>query len=160
REISPDQIKQPQFEGVQPGDQVGQAGVESSYDSSLRGIDGASRVQVDAAGQPTGRVLQSRPPKPGDNLKLTISGAVQKAGESALSSDGLPGAFVAMNVHNGQILGLGSNPTYDPSFFTKPILPTAQYKALTAQTTYSPLTDRAIQGAYPTGPTMKAITSA
>jgi penicillin-binding protein 2 len=159
REINPDQIKQPQFEGVQLGDQVGQAGVEASYDTALRGIDGASRVQVDASGQPTGRVFHSRPPRPGDNLKLTISDTIQRAGERALSSDGLPGAFVAMNVHNGQVLGLGSYPTYDPSFFTKPILPTAQYNALTAQTTDSPLTDRAIQGGYPTGSTFKPITS-
>jgi len=160
REINPEQVKQPQFEGVQLGDQVGQAGVEATYDTALRGIDGASRIQVDAAGQPTGRVLQSRPPRPGDNLKLTISDPVQQAGESALGSfGGLPGAFVAMNVHNGQVLGMGSYPTYDPTFFTHPILPTAQYNALTAQTTDSPLTDRAMQGIYPTGSTFKPITS-
>src|SRR5919198_773554 len=98
REINPDQVKQPQFEGVQLGDQVGQAGVEASYDTALRGIDGASRVQVDAAGQPTGRVFHSPPPRPRDNLKLTLSDTVQRAGERALSSDGLPSAFVAMNV--------------------------------------------------------------
>ena len=160
REINPDQLKQPQFEAVQLGDQVGQAGVEASYDTALRGIDGASRVQVDAAGQPTGRVLQSRPPRAGDNLKLTISDAVQRAGQSALASfGGLPGAFVAMNANNGQILGMGSYPSYDPSFFTRPILPEAQYKTLTSQTYNSPLTDRAMQGLYPTGSTFKPITS-
>jgi penicillin-binding protein 2 len=160
REVNQDQLKQPQFEGVKLGDQVGQAGVEASYDSSLRGIDGTSRVQVDAAGQPTGRVLASRPPQPGDNLKLSLSGPVQDAGQAALSSfGGLPGAFVAMNVHNGQVLGMGSYPTYSPSFFTRPILPESQYQALTSDKTGSPLTDRAMQGVYPTGSTFKPITS-
>ena len=46
---------------------------------------------------------------------LTIDPEVQAAGESALAERGLPGAFVTMNVDNGQILGLGSFPTYDPT---------------------------------------------
>ncbi len=159
REVSPQQLKDPQFEGVKQTDQVGQAGVEYTYDSALRGINGQTRAQVDAAGRPTGGVLSRRPPQPGDNLRLTIDDKVQEAGQTALSSFGLPGAFVAMNVNNGQILGMGSTPTYDPSFFTHPILSPARYKALTSQTTDSPLTDRAIQGGYPTGSTMKPITS-
>ncbi len=159
REVSPQQLKDPQFEGVKQADQVGQAGVEYTYDSALRGINGQTRAQVDAAGRPTGGVLSRRPPQPGDNLRLTIDDKVQEAGQTALTSFGLPGAFVAMNVNNGQILGMGSTPSYDPSFFTHPILSPARYKALTSQTTDSPLTDRAIQGGYPTGSTMKPITS-
>ena len=159
REVSPQQLKDPQFEGVKQADQVGQAGVEYTYDSALRGINGQTRAQVDAAGRPTGGVLERRPPQPGDNLRLTIDDKVQEAGQTALTSFGLPGAFVAMNVNNGQILGMGSTPSYDPSFFTHPILSPARYKALTSQTTDSPLTDRAIQGGYPTGSTMKPITS-
>jgi penicillin-binding protein 2 len=162
REIDAAELREPRFAGVKPGDQVGQAGVEDSYDSVLRGINGMERVQVDAAGQPTGHVLARRAPKGGDNLKLSLSMPVQEAGESAVSSFGLPGAFVAMNVHNGQILGLGSNPTYDPSVFAKPVLTKAETAAIFGSGSSSnpaPIYDRAIQGLYPTGSTMKPITS-
>jgi penicillin-binding protein 2 len=159
REVSEPQLKDPQFQGVKEGDQVGQAGVEYTYDSALRGINGDTKFQVDAAGRPTGRIASHRQPQPGDNLRLSIDDRIQQAGQTAVSSYGLPGAFVAMNVHNGQILGLGSAPTYDPSFFSHPILSPARYHALTSQTTDSPLTDRAIRGAYPTGSTFKPITS-
>ncbi len=64
-----------------------------------------------------------------------------------------------MNVQDGEILGLGSSPTFDPSVFTKPVIPESTYKQLTSDTTGSPLTDRAIQGLYPTGSTFKPITA-
>ena len=53
-------------------DEVGQDGVEYTYDHFLRGKPGITRTQVDAFGQPTrnGRLV-SQPPVPGDNLKLT-----------------------------------------------------------------------------------------
>jgi penicillin-binding protein 2 len=64
-----------------------------------------------------------------------------------------------MNVRDGEVLGLGSSPTFDPSLFTKPVIPESTYKQLTSDTTGSPLTDRAIQGLYPTGSTFKPITA-
>ena len=74
---------------------------------------------MNALGEPTpGGRLASTPPAAGDNLKLTINPAVQAAGEAALAERGLPGAFVSMNIHTGEILGMGSYPTYDPSVWT------------------------------------------
>ncbi len=55
REVTSEQLKEPRYQGVQPGDQVGQAGVENTYDNVLRGINGMTRVQVDAAGPAHGR---------------------------------------------------------------------------------------------------------
>jgi penicillin-binding protein 2 len=156
-EITEAQLKQPRYKGLVPGDEVGQSGVEYEYDRYLRGRAGATRVQVDSLGRPKGQ-LSVVPPKPGDNLRLSIDSGIQAAGEAGLAGRGLPGAFVAMDVRNGQILGLGSFPTFDPSIFTKPITP-QQYKALTSDTTGAPLADRAIQGLYPTGSTFKLITS-
>jgi len=111
--------------GYQPQDVMGQAGVESTYDRYLRGKPGLTRIQVNALGEPApGGQLVSKPPVPGDNLKLSLMANVQEAGEQALASRGLPGAFLTMNVDNGQILALGSYPTYDPSVFTKPLTQT------------------------------------
>ncbi len=158
-EIDSKELKEPRYKGLKPGDQIGQDGVEYTYDRYLRGRDGQTRVQVDSLGRPTpGGQLSAVPPRPGDNLQLSIDSGVQAAGESGLASLGLPGAFVAMDVRNGQVLGLGSNPTFDPSVFTKPITQ-SQYKQLTSNTTDAPLTDRAIRGLYPTGSTFKPITA-
>jgi penicillin-binding protein 2 len=159
REVNEEQLKEPRYQGLIPGDQVGQDGVENTYDNVLRGTNGLTRIQVDAQGQPTGGVLSQTHAKAGDNLLLTVDTPVQRAGEAAINSFGTPGAFVAMNVHDGEILGLGSSPSFDPTVFTKPVIPQSIYDQLTSDTTGAPLTDRAIQGLYPTGSTFKPITS-
>jgi penicillin-binding protein 2 len=159
REVTEDQLKEPRYQGLVPGDQVGQSGVENTYDNVLRGINGMTRAQVDASGRPTGGVLSRTQPRDGDSLLLTIDEGVQAAGEAALHSFSTPGAFVAMNVKNGEILGLGSSPTFDPSIFTRPVIPQSTFDQLQSDTTGAPLADRATQGLYPTGSTFKPITS-
>jgi penicillin-binding protein 2 len=158
-EVSEEQLKESRYRGLEPGDEVGQDGVEDTYDRYLRGTPGITRTQVDAFGQPTrnGRLV-SQPPVPGDNLKLSIDTDVQEAGEAALAARGLPGSFVTMDVHSGEILGLGSFPSFDPSVFTRP-LTQAQVNALYRDPVAAPLTDRAIAGLYPTGSTFKLITA-
>ena len=155
-EIGPDQLKEPAYEGLEPGDRIGATGLEAQYDPILRGRNGAIRVQVDASGKPSGRELSRIEPEAGDNLKLTLDKKVQATGESALASSGLPGAFVAMNVRDGSILGMGSAPTFDPSVFTPPVK-TDVIENL-ANDEENPLLDRAIQAGYPTGSTFKAVT--
>lgn len=158
-EVSGEELKQVPYKGLEPGDEVGKGGVEYTYDRYLRGEPGLTKIQVNALGQPTpGGQLVSQPPSPGDNLKLTIDPDVQAAGESALASRGLPGAFVTMNVHNGQLLGLGSFPTYDPTVFTEPKTQ-VEVNALYRDPVTAPLTDRATESYYPTGSTFKLVTA-
>ncbi|MGZ8667237.1 MAG: penicillin-binding transpeptidase domain-containing protein, partial [Solirubrobacterales bacterium] len=158
-EINSKELKEPRYRGLKPGDVIGKGGVEYSYDRYLRGIPGLVKNQVDSLGVPTpGGQLSNRPPEPGDNLKMTIDATVQAAGEAALAGTGLPGGFVTMNVHNGQILGMGSYPTYDPTVFTRPMTQ-SQVDELYRDPVSAPLTNRASQGLYPTGSTFKLITS-
>jgi penicillin-binding protein 2 len=156
-EVTAEQLKQPRYAGLDPGDQVGQSGIEYEYDRYLRGRPGTDRVQVDALGRPTGQ-LRSAPAEPGDDIRLTIDSNLQATAEGALLSFGLPGAFVAMNPQNGEILAMGSAPTFDPSIFTEAITQ-REYRQLTSQKTDAPLANRAIQGLYPTGSTFKPITA-
>ena len=155
-QVSPKQLKLPRYRGVRPGDIVGQSGVEYTYDRFLRGIAGGQRIQVDALGRPRG-VLGSRPTQAGDSLRLTLDAGLQEVGEQALQAKGLPGAFVAMNVHTGAILAMGSYPTYDPSFYTRPHSK-SQYDAFGSRPG-DPLVNRADQGGYPTGSAFKPITA-
>jgi penicillin-binding protein 2 len=77
-EISEEQLKEARYRGLQPGDEIGQEGVEDTYDRFLRGKPGLTRIQVDALGQPTRNgQLASQPPVPGDSLKLSIDSKVQ-----------------------------------------------------------------------------------
>jgi penicillin-binding protein 2 len=155
-QVSPRQLKEPRYRGVRPGDIVGQAGVEYTYDRFLRGVAGGQRIQVDALGRPRG-VLGNRPAQAGDSLRLTLDSGLQEVGEGALQAKGLPGAFVAMNVHSGAILAMGSYPSYDPSFYTRPHTK-AQYDAF-GNRPGDPLVNRADQGGYPTGSAFKPITA-
>src|SRR4051812_44141961 len=155
-QVSPKQLKLSRYRGARPGDVVGQSGVEYSYDRFLRGTAGSRRIQVDALGRPRGQ-LGSRPAQAGDSLHLTLDAGLQEVGESALRDKGLPGAFVAMNVHTGAILAMGSYPTYDPSFYTRPHT-RAEYESF-GNRPGDPLVDRADQGGYPTGSAFKPITA-
>jgi penicillin-binding protein 2 len=157
-EIEEGQLKEPRFRGLQPGDEIGQSGAEDTYDRFLRGQPGLTRVQVDAFGEPTpnGRLV-AKPPSPGDSLKLSIDEKVQAAGEAALSERGLPGGFITMDVHTGEILGLGSFPTFEPTLFTRPL--TQKQVDETIRNPAGPLVDRVTAGLYPTGSTFKLITA-
>jgi penicillin-binding protein 2 len=156
-EVTAEQLQEPRYAGLQQGDLVGQSGIEYEYDRFLRGKPGTDRIQVDALGRPT-RQLHDKPAQAGEDVRLTIDADLQGLAEGALGSFGLPGAFVAMNVDNGEILAMGSTPTFDPSIFSKPITK-RQYRELTSRETDAPLANRAIQGLYPTGSTFKPITA-
>jgi penicillin-binding protein 2 len=165
REVNEDQLDDPRFQSLEPGDGVGQAGVESTYDSLIRGINGSTRVQVDARGRPTGGRLSVRQPKAGNDLRLTIDSDLQEVGESELANKGLPGAFAALDVRTGEVLALGSYPTFDPSLLARPSLPASLYQQIFGDpsdpdsTLEAPAFNRAIQGGYPTGSTFKLITA-
>ncbi|MEA2265361.1 MAG: penicillin-binding protein 2 [Solirubrobacteraceae bacterium] len=165
--INVDELKLPRFRGVAKNAVVGQGGIEWTYDQYLRGRDGAKRVQVDSLGRPRGRSLAETPPIAGHELKLSIDLRLQEEGQSALQrAIGLAqgnghnadaGAFVALDPTNGEVLALGSAPSFNPTVFTHP-LTQAQYARLSLDPSH-PLLDRAIQGLYPTGSTFKPITA-
>ena len=158
-EVDEKELKEARYRRLEPGDTIGKDGIEYQYDEVLRGTAGLTRIQVDSLGQPTpGGQLSVVEPAPGENLRLTIDGDLQEAGDAALAGQGLAGAYVAMDVRSGQVLAMGSNPTFDPVVFTRP-LTQAQVDELYRDPVLSPLTNRAIAGLYPTGSTFKPITS-
>ncbi|CAN5151469.1 penicillin-binding protein 2 [soil metagenome] len=163
KEISAEQLEEPTYSELEPGDEIGQDGVELSYDNALRGVNGATSVEVDASGTPTGPPPSTREPQQGNDLVLTIDSELQAVGEDALSDFGLPGAFVAMDPRNGEILAMGSSPTFDPSILAKPKLRKADFEAIfdpeNTLGTGAPAFNRAIAAGYPTGSTFKPITA-
>jgi penicillin-binding protein 2 len=155
-EVTEEQLEQDQRYGdVELGDRVGQSGVEYTYDRFLRGENGATRVVVDALGNFQGEAAVEEPVQ-GKQLRLGVDLDVQEAGQAAISGD--EAAFVVMDVQNGEILGMGSSPSFDPNLFSRIIKP-SDYERLTDEENGAPLTNRAIQGLYPTGSTWKLITA-
>ncbi len=63
---------------------IGQAGVEQTYDTYLRGRDGPAQLTRRLAGQPTSRSSRRCSPQPGNTLRLTIDIGLQRAAEQAL----------------------------------------------------------------------------
>jgi len=154
-EVTQQQLKERRYAGVTQGDRVGQSGIEYSYDRFLRGKNGARRVLVDATGDPRG-TLGSVPSVPGHQLRLSLDLDVQRRAQQAISGDA--GAFAVMDVHSGALVALGSNPSFNPNLFSKGIKQST-LDALYNPNNGAPLTDRAIQGAYPVGSTFKLITA-
>ena len=157
-EITKDQLGDERFNGVGMGDRVGQAGIEAQYDRFLRGQNGAARVEVDALGNLT-KTLKREEPVQGSQLRLSLDLDVQRVAQQALAGGTGKGAFAVMNVHNGEVLGLGSQPAFDPNVFTKPISQ-KKLKQLYSKDLGEPILNRAIQAGYPTGSTFKLVTAA
>ena len=160
--INSTEVKQRAYRGVSQNAIIGQSGLEGYYDNFLRGTDGVEHVEVNAFGEPTG-VLSETPPITGHNLALSLDANLQRVGEQALATSiasnpgATGGAFVAMDPINGEVYAMGSNPTFDPTLFTKS-LSEATYKKLTNANSGDPLLNRATQSAGPTGSAFKPIT--
>jgi penicillin-binding protein 2 len=156
-EVNEDQLKDQRYNGVEMGDRVGQAGIEAEYDRFLRGRNGAARLEVDALGNLT-KTLRREQPIQGKQLRLSLDLDVQRVAQQALAGGTGRGAVAVMDVNNGEVLALGSQPSFDPNIFTKP-LTQKHLNALSSEELGKPLFNRAIQGGYPTGSTFKLITA-
>ena len=154
-EVTEKQLKQSRYRGVTLGDRVGTSGIEYSYDRFLRGENGKKRVQVDAMGLKT-RDLRESESRQGRSLRLGIDLDVQRVGQQALGTS--RGAFVVMHAKTGEIVALGSSPSFDPNIFAK-IIRQRDLDQLSSEENGKPLFNRAIQAGYPTGSTFKLVTS-
>ncbi len=129
---------------------VGRIGLERSYEDILHGEPGYELVEVNADGR-VQRVLETHPPTPGKNLYLGIDVNVQKAATEAFQ--GRPGAAVAIDPRNGQVLAMVSVPSFDPNLFVNGISKADYLTYTTAED--KPLLNRALKSAYPPGSTVK-----
>lgn len=154
-EVSPGQLKDPDYEGAPPGMTVGQNGVEDAFDPHIRGKVGLKEIEVDALGHEI-KTLRVVDPARGNDLFLTIDLRLQKMAEAAL--EGETGSIVALDPRNGEILALASHPSFDPNQLSRSLTP-AEWERL-SQDPRHPLTNRAIQGQYPPGSTYKLVVSA
>ncbi len=134
----------------------GKSQIEQSMDKYLRGEPGKRILRKSVKGVIEGEDRMI-PPKSGNNVYLTLDARVQMIVEQALRHPSLGrAAAVVIDPNNGDILGMGSVPSFDPNIFIPSITPEA-WKAL-ADDEAVPLVSRAVSG-FPPGSTFKIITA-
>lgn len=137
---------------------VGKDGAEAAFEAYLHGTPGQRMVETDEAGRVTS-TSYAQEPQAGRDVTLTLDWDLQTAAEEALGAflDSHPqstgGALVALDVNDGGVLAMVSQPGYDEATFS------ADYAALAADEA-NPLMNRAVQGLYAPGSTFKLVTAA
>ena len=131
-------------------DLIGKIGIEDYYEDILLGQPGYQSVETDAHGNIL-RQLDTKPPTSGNDITLSLDYGLQKVAQQQL--DGRRGAIVAIDPKIGEVLAFVSNPSYDPNPFISGIS-FKDYDAL-REDLDQPLYNRALQGTYPPGSTIK-----
>ena len=142
-----------------PTDMIGKQGLESSYESELRGARGYDRTEVDSLGRPK-KALGTVSPTPGNDLFLNIDAELQKKSYDALAGfleqrKLTRGAVIALDPRDGSVLSLVSIPSFDNNLFADGISGDAYRKLIDDET--KPLFNRAISGEYAPGSTFKPV---
>ena len=100
-EVTAQQLKEPRYVGP-PSGRLGRAVGNRVRVRPLPPRPARHRPGPGRRPRPADRSSSaSTPAQPGDDVRLTIDSGLQSYAEGALDSFGLPGAFVAMNAHDG-----------------------------------------------------------
>ena len=145
--------------GYSYNDKVGKSGIEKWGEEYLRGTDGEITFKLDANGNIISKEV-TKEPVAGKTIMLTLDKVMQQNAQKSLEtvvrslqSEGgsvTAGAAVAVRIDSGAVICAANYPTYDSATMNK------NYNAL-ASNPYKPLTNRAFQGVYPIGSTIKPI---
>jgi penicillin-binding protein 2 len=131
-------------------DFIGKVGLEGRYERELHGTTGFEEVETDAGGRAV-RTLRSTLPISGNNLLLSLDARLQEVAERVFGQR--RGALIALEPATGGVLALVSKPGFDPNLFVDGIDP--QNWELLNTSPDHPLNNRALQGVYPPGSTIK-----
>jgi len=107
--------------GLTNVDSVGQSGLESAYETLLRGKEGSLRTEVDVRARllPDGKTAYVAP-EAGSTLRLTVDATVQSIVEKAMReciavNNAASVQCIVMDVNTGAILAICMKPDYDPN---------------------------------------------
>jgi penicillin-binding protein 2 len=137
---------------VTPGYKIGKDGLEKQFETDLRGVPGARRVEVTAGGRIV-RDLETREDVQGNPIRLTIDGPLQDYAARRIGLES--GSVVVMDCLTGDLLCMASMPSYDPNSFSDGI-GGVEY-AMLREDERVPLRNKVLQGLYPPGSTIKPM---
>ena len=130
---------------------MGQEGMELTFNKELSGRAGSRRVIKDRLGRVIEDVREQEPPVDGKDLQLSIDSKVQffayqKLRETVLTHKAKAGSVVVLDAVTGEVLALANYPSYVPD----------ERKNLSGEQ----LRNRALTDTFEPGSTMKPITVA
>lgn len=131
---------------------VGKNGLEKSFDTYLKGINGQEVWRVDPSGFQCQLIHQS-PPRQGGHLISSLDIHLQQIAEKAMGD--MKGAVVAIEVKTKEVLVMLSKPDYNLSDFS-PKISQEVYNKVNKSGAWL---NRALQGIYPAGSPFKIVTS-
>lgn len=143
----------------QLGELIGTAGIEKTYETTLRGTKGVKFIQRDRFNKEIGPFkngIMDTTAIPGNDVTLTIDSDLQKYGEHLMTNK--RGGIVALEPSTGEILALVSTPTYDPNLMVGRER-SKNFTKLYLDTISKPLLDRGLQAQYPPGSPFKILTA-
>lgn len=148
--------------GYSYDDKVGKSGIEYWAEKYLRGTDGEITYYLDSDGNIVDQKI-TKEPIAGKSVMLTLDAKMQRTVQDALAnsvrelqSKGgtvTAGSAVVIDINTGGVITSANYPTYDTANLSE------NYDKLLADPS-KPLTDRAFQGVYPIGSTIKPIVAA
>ncbi|MCY4037207.1 MAG: penicillin-binding protein 2 [bacterium] len=162
-------------ENYRSNDEIGQTGIEASFETVLRGAPGFTRLEVDNVGDPVA-VLEQVDPVAGADVHLTLDIDIQALAEKELLAglaearqqapddpndppfDAPGGALVVLDPNGAEVLAMASFPTYSPSEFVNGFS-SERWAELQDPNNHQPLHNRALAGIYPPGSTFKLFTA-
>ncbi len=133
-------------------DDVGQEGLELTYDDWLRGVPGRRQVMKDRRGNIIGELNTIQTAQPGKRLELSIDFRVQNIAYRELKEEFVArraraASIVILDVNTGEVLAMANQPSYNPHNKSD-------------MTDFSVLRNRAITDVFEPGSTVKAFTIA
>lgn len=160
--------------GYAYNDKIGKSGIESAFESELRGTDGTKTVEMNPDGTVNSDTVNQQPVA-GNTVFASLDSNLQKVANVSLANnvqaaqragaataaandgeDCVAGAAVVMNVKDFSILAASSYPTYD---LTKYLNERNYYSSLVTDET-RPLINRAFSGNYVPGSVFKPLVAA
>lgn len=145
--------------GYSYNDKVGKSGIEAYAEDLLRGTDGEITYYLDE----NGTIIDSeitKEPIAGKTVMLSLDKSIQLSTQNALAQTikelnakggrCTGGAAVVMNVNSGKVFASANYPTYDMETYM------SDYQSI-LNAPNNPLINRAFQGIYPIGSTIKPI---
>ena len=130
-------------------DNVGLAGLESTFDARIRGREGKMLLQTDARRRAMSS-REERHPTAGDGLELTIDEYLQFIADRELrtgvaDNNASGGTAIILQPYTGEILALANWPTFNPNAFNAADVVARR--------------NRAVQDLYEPGSTFKVVTA-
>jgi cell division protein FtsI (penicillin-binding protein 3) len=138
--------------GFSDVDDVGQEGLELTYDNWLKGVPGERQVMQDRRGHIIEELNTIRTAQPGQSIELSIDSRIQNIAYRELKEEFVArrakaASIVVLDVNTGEVLAMANQPSYNPH-------------SKTDMRDFSVLRNRSITDVFEPGSTVKPFTIA